>query len=228
MASSRICTIPGCNKALQADNLCGMHRWRLKKYGSTSDEALIRNNRATCAVSSCSKPAGLAQDAEGLCAHHLRRRRRSGSVDVVIADDGAPTQFLEQALNSETDKCIIWPFGIAHSGYGIARIDGRAKSVHRHVCELAHGPAPEGMYACHSCGVRACISPVHLRWDTPAANNADMDKHNTRRTAKLTLQQVLEIRAARDRSDDLGKRYGISRSTVCRLRKAKAWCGVQL
>ena len=228
MASSRICTIPGCNKALQADNLCAMHRWRLKKYGSASDEVLIRNSRATCAVSSCSKPAGLAQDAEGLCAHHLRRRRRSGSVDVIIADDGAPTQFLEKALNSETDECIIWPFGVAHSGYGIARIDGRAKSVHRHICELAHGPAAEGLYACHSCGIRACVNPRHLRFDTPTANSADMDKHKTRRTAKLTFEQVIEIRLSDNRSDEVCKLYGVSKSTVCRLRKATKWCGFQL
>jgi len=228
LASSRICTIPDCNKALQTEGLCAMHRWRLKKYGSTSDSVLARSKRAPCIVSSCSKPAGLASDPGGLCAHHLRRQRRSGSVEATIADDGAPARFIEQALNSATNECILWPFGLAQSGYGIARIDGKARNVHRHIRELAHGAAPEGLYACHSCGVRACINPRHLRFDTPAANNADMDKHDTRGTAKLTLQQVLEIRYSETRSDDLGKLYGVSRSTVCRLRKAKEWCGFQL
>lgn len=38
---------------------------------------------------------------------------------------------------------------------------------------LAHGPRPPGLYVLHSCDVKSCIEPSHLRWGTQAENNQD-------------------------------------------------------
>lgn len=228
MANSRICSIPNCGKPIASKQVCSKHYWRIKKYGSPSPNVLIKSQRKPCLVDGCSRPEGMASDANGLCPHHLRRNRRSGSVSPLIADDGAPQRFIEDALRSETNECILWPYGKAKSGYAVVRLNNKAVAVHRHVCTIACGPPGDGLYACHTCGVRECINPRHIRFDTPSANNADMDKHKTRGTVKLTLAQVNEIRSSTAPVGHIAAAFGVSRCTVYRLRKATVWCGVQL
>lgn len=220
MATSRICSIPDCGKKVKTAYLCAMHLWRLKKYGSTAAPPL--KSRPKCVVSDCARMSGLAHDANGLCAYHLRRLRRSGTTGVVIADDGAPQRFIAEALQSQTDDCILWPFGKGKPGYGIVRLNGKAAAVHRYICTLVYGKAPTGMYACHSCGVRACINPRHLRFDTPASNNADMDKHGTRRPPKrLTDDQVRQIRSSTEAPKLIAEKFGVSRPWVYNIRQRR-------
>jgi hypothetical protein len=53
--------------------------------------------------------------------------------------------------------------------------------VHRMVLETFVGPCPEGMLACHNDGNTANNPLNNLRWDTPAGNMADKDRHGTAR-----------------------------------------------
>lgn len=77
----------------------------------------------------------------------------------------------------------------------------RKINVHTLVLEAFVGPRPEGMEACHGDGNAKNNALSNLRWDTPKANHADMDRHGTRirgRThplATITEDQAREIRA---------------------------------
>jgi hypothetical protein len=111
--------------------------------------------------------------------------------------------FIESVLLSATDECIEWPYALTHNGYPqmMRRDNQRTVRVTIFVCEQVHGPRPAGRVdAAHSCGIRRCVNPRHLRWATRRENEADKLLHGTLRTgvrapqAKLTQSQVDDAR----------------------------------
>lgn len=85
--------------------------------------------------------------------------------------------FVEAAVTSSTDECILWPFG-KRGRYGRVYVNGKTVSVHRYVCERTYGPCPpDKQHAAHRCGVHLCINPRHVRWATCAENEADKFIH---------------------------------------------------
>lgn len=136
----------------------------------------------------------------------------------------------EVALTWERDDCLLYPFGIGGDGYGITTVNGKSMKAHRFVCIEAHGPSPAPTYqVAHSCGRQTCMNPRHLRWATASENQLDRIGHDThiRGTRhpdnKLTEAQVLAIRAAPGRYDDLAGRYGVSRGMIGHIKKRRAW-----
>lgn len=132
-------------------------------------------------------------------------------------------EFIARALTlSEDETCFLWPFGKT-SGYG--RI-GKGY-VHRLICEAAHGPPPSEKHeAAHSCGVRACINPAHLRWDTPKGNQADQIIHfgGQHSNARLTVTQARQILSQSHRSaGDLAAAYGVTKGTIKHIRRKRNW-----
>lgn len=135
------------------------------------------------------------------------------------------------ALQHNWVSCLPWPYATAKSGYGVVGV-GKSKValVHRLVCEAAHGPPPTPSHqACHSCGVRICCNPAHLRWDTVRANAMDRIIHGTmlrgetQPNSKLTEAEVVTIRASKDKGVDIATRFGVAQSVVSEIRSGKAW-----
>lgn len=123
------------------------------------------------------------------------------------------------------DACWPWTGGTGADGYGAFAFGGRTIGAHRFACMLVHGEPPAAdSQACHSptlCKSKLCCNPIHLRWDSPAGNQADVAISGTRRgarnpKAKLTEAQVLAIWARRAESiqvvaDDLDLKRSIVR-----------------
>lgn len=137
---------------------------------------------------------------------------------------------------TDTD-CWHWkgPF-FSVSGYGSFQIKDRPYGAHRVAWTLTNGPIPDGMSICHRCDDRACVNPSHLFMGTPADNSADMvtkgrqakrpgsQHHN----AKLTEAVVREILAdIESRPTELGRKYGVSPSTICDIRSGRTWVHVK-
>lgn len=55
------------------------------------------------------------------------------------------------------------------------------------------GPRPEGWHTCHNDGSRDNNRLCNLRYDTPAGNNKDKERHGTHLKGNLTLNDVLMI-----------------------------------
>jgi hypothetical protein len=116
--------------------------------------------------------------------------------------------------------------------------NGRARTrrVHQLVCEAFHGerPSPEHEVR-HLNGERTDNRASNLRWGTKAENVADMVRHgtaggpkgSTHPNAKLSEQQVREIRArhdfGRELQKDLAKEYGVSAMLISRIVRRKSW-----
>lgn len=90
------------------------------------------------------------------------------------------------------------------------------------------------MLVCHRCDTRSCVNPEHLFLGTPRENILDAvnkGRWNPPRgqkngQAKLTDLEVRIIQGSpRGYGTDaaLAKQFGVSRPTVCRLRKANHW-----
>src|SRR5690606_13610254 len=129
--------------------------------------------RSICSVKGCDRYV----TGQGLCNMHYRRLRRHGSPTAGGTPHGAAGQFLADAITSDADACIEWPFAI-NNGYGSINSEYfGTKYAHIYVCQAVRGPQPSPNHlVCHApiiCNNPRCINPHHLRWDTPRANRLD-------------------------------------------------------
>ena len=99
---------------------------------------------------------------------------------------------------TRSGACLLFDGDTNCYGYPRTLIAGRPVYVHRLVCETYHGDERDRL-AIHSCGIRNCINPDHLRWGSSADNYSDAVGHGTRRQRELTKTQVQLARALYDR-----------------------------
>jgi hypothetical protein len=104
--------------------------------------------------------------------------------------------------------------------------------AHRVAWENRFGPIPAGLYVCHRCDVRLCVNPEHLFLGTHADNMADMARKGRRKgiargadngRARLTLEQVSQIRGSTLGKIRLSRVYGVSPAQIQRIRARKQW-----
>ncbi len=101
--------------------------------------------------------------------------------------------------------------------------------VHRMVLETFVGSCPEGLEVSHLNGDNSDNRLSNLRYESKKANHARKVGHQTdyngarNPAAKLTDQQVREIRESRAPESALAKIYGVTRSTIGRARRGDSW-----
>lgn len=126
----------------------------------------------------------------------------------------------------QVGDCWEWTGARDRDGYGIfsyARKTYRAPVV---ALELDGRPVPAGMYACHHCDNPACVKPRHLYPGTPAQNMADAKARGRishGKKAKLTPNDVRDIRLSAETDGTIAMRFGVSRSAVSMVRSRKTW-----
>ncbi len=202
--------------------------------------ATINPTKPRCSVDGCEKTA----HARGWCYAHYQAWKRKGDplvrrkVKYVRGD--AIALFWERvnkdgpipAVCPELGPCWLWtgPKTVMH--YGCIRV--RKKTRYAHVVSwfLATGEWPGALDTLHRCDNPPCVNPSHLFLGTHADNMTDMvvkkrsacgERH---RLAKLTKEQVLEIRAA-DLANvtplELAARYGVARRTIYGILSRTIW-----
>jgi hypothetical protein len=144
---------------------------------------------------------------------------------------------LAQARLGAPDVCIRSHSGLSDDGYANVRWRNTSIGAHRFICHEFHGSPPaDGMHAAHSCNVRNCINPHHIRWATPVENSADRlanggDLRGTKSPrAQLIESEVIEIRrrhAAGERSANLAREFGISPATVGHIVRRESWAWLE-
>ncbi len=183
---------------------------------------------------------------------HLHRARdpKGRSADVhQWTTDGVPPprraklgearQWLDEFLAGPhvTDDCVIWPFSCS-GGYPQIGIGGKTYRVTRIVLTELVGPAPQDrgrIQAAHAplvCHQPRCVNPRHLRWATPVENQADtlVDGTHTRGerhpVSTMTNAKALAIYHAKGSQEEIGRLFGVPRSTVADIKSGARWSGV--
>lgn len=164
-------------------------------------------------------------------AHKCKGRDSLGGQAIADrAPYGTALIFLREALASNTDDCVEWPYGRMANGYGRVKLDGFTHNAHRLMCFWKNGPAPSDKpEAAHGCGNRACVNPRHIRWASRQENMADKVIHGTDHRgernghAKLTESDVREIMASNEAGTVLAARYRVSSATISSIRHGRKW-----
>jgi len=134
------------------------------------------------------------------------------------------------ARGAESD-CWDWRSNIGANGYGQLRHDSKTLSAHRVAWHLATGLDPVGRNVCHRCDRPTCCNPSHLFLGTQQDNLRDRDTKRRQLTprgsgngnAKLTLEQVREIRGSSEPARALAEKYGVSRNYIYLVKNKTNW-----
>jgi hypothetical protein len=111
-----------------------------------------------------------------------------------------------------------------------------SRKVHRLVCIAFHGSAPSSKHqVAHTLNNnRLDCRAINVRWATTSENQADKKRHGTDRTvfgeehgrAKITERDVRAIRADPRFQYVIAENYGISQSTVARIKSREIWAHI--
>lgn len=167
-------------------NVGHFHAGTAKSCGCTRFQKYPEGAHGPCSIDGCENERC---NSHGYCWMHYTRWRRHG--DPYQTAYGQGQKWLQEHVGHDGDECLIWPFGKSDTGYGTLNVDGVVGGTHRFMCKMAHGepPSPD-LQAAHSCGVRACVNPKHLRWATQAENEADKIIHGTDNRGRFGRQKV--------------------------------------
>lgn len=156
-------------------------------------------------------------------------------VHVSAADEHFASRFWSKvAVTSDKERCWLWQASTYSNGYGRIWVDEAVRLAHKVAWRLANGRYPlKGMQILHSCDVKACVNPKHLREGTPSDNGQDASERQQLPTgerhwiAKLTENDVREIRRLYEQGDifqrELGARFGVSNRNIQMICGRKTW-----
>lgn len=106
---------------------------------------------------------------------------------------------------------------------------GTSASIHRLVCAAFHGAPEAGQQAAHLDGNRENNRADNLKWVSPKENTAHKREHGTHQAgerhprAKLTAEQVAEIRRSGETARELAERFGMHPVSIRQIRSGRRW-----
>jgi len=153
-------------------------------------------------------------------------------------------RFRSKFAERTESECWVWTDRPHTTGYGVLsiQVDGRGKLVyaHRLAYYLSKGPIPSDAFGdtllvCHTCDNRLCVNPAHLFLGTDGDNMRDKAAkgRNFRpigelsSRAKLTADQVREIRLDSRTAEEIARSYAVSPVTVSSIRRGRTWGDLQ-
>lgn len=80
--------------------------------------------------------------------------------------------------------CWLWNGHKYSNGYGVIKVFGKDNLVHRFAYNLYHGDIPDGLEILHSCDVKNCVNPDHLRAGTHQENMKEAKDRGRMRSGK--------------------------------------------
>ena len=150
----------------------------------------------------------------------------------------------EQNYSPEPNSgCHLWLRYLTNQGYGQMRIGGRKAKLtlaHRLAYQFFVADIPPKLIIRHLCDNPACVNPEHLLLGTQQDNSDDMVRRkryggprnlpkgadHPRSNAKLSDDDVREIRASSEAQQILAARYGVDQAAISRAKTGKSFAHV--
>jgi DNA-directed RNA polymerase subunit M/transcription elongation factor TFIIS len=159
-------------------------------------------------------------------------RKCSAAHGADIAKAKTPT--LAHAFWRKVDKrddlsCWSWSGTIDQDGYALLPFRGKLYRANRVALMVTGVNIDSDKYACHRCGNQWCVNPSHIYAGTASQNNNDKIRHGTHRqgsdmhSAKLSEQQVSEIRLSKESCSKIAQKYGVSPSNIKHIKNRRTW-----
>lgn len=197
--------------------------------------------RGKCSVAGCDNEIEILK--HQLCEKHYTRLLRHGDPEFTHriwthSRNNPPLVPIEERFFALTERragCLEWIGTRNAKGYGRFGLDSWMVYAHRAAWELQMGPIPDGLQVMHWCDNPPCVWLPHLSLGTAKENlQQAKDKGHLRpprgedcHNAKLTWEQVDEILHLWETTEltqaELGRRFGIHNSTICRILKNQRW-----
>lgn len=122
--------------------------------------------------------------------------------------------------------CWIWMKGRTNR-YGKITSGFKTIAAHRASYEVFKGAIPEGSFVCHRCDTPACVNPDHLFLGTPQENMDDMNAKGRGKPPRNFFEDdVRLIRSATSGTAALSKSFGVSRTTIKKIRSGRTYAHV--
>lgn len=146
-----------------------------------------------------------------------------------LTDAHAQSFFRRTIPDNDTD-CLLWPGETNAKGYPVywpAQVPGipartRIKGAHRLAYMFRYGLFDPQLHVLHRCDRPACVEPTHLFLGTNMDNVRDCVAKGRHSQYKLDEPTVRAIRTQEGMTlAQMAEHYGISRSTVIRIRKRR-------
>jgi hypothetical protein len=148
-----------------------------------------------------------------------------------------PTEqrFWRFVQKGEGDACWNWIGAIdPKNGRGKFTPNGEKMTyAYRAAWRLGKGPIPSGLQVCHSCDNPTCVRLDHLFLGTQMDNIEDMVRKGRHKpaslpgasnpNAKLSENDVCDIRKSAVVSTVLAQHYGVSTQQIRRIRRKDNW-----
>jgi hypothetical protein len=124
----------------------------------------------------------------------------------------------------KTETCWLWTGGKNKTGYSAFNIDNHMHSGHRVAYELWVAKIPSGLVIRHKCKNKHCVNPEHLETGTHKENSQDKWRDNTMHKAKLTAEQVRDIRSrVGQTARELANEFGVHQTTISHIISKTTW-----
>lgn len=137
---------------------------------------------------------------------------------------------------NKREGCWEWTGTLHKSGYG-GTCAGKSRTgkngtitTHRLSWLLTFGDIPDKLFVLHKCDNKKCVRPDHLFLGTQKDNMGDAARKGllskpTRKSTKLKKEQILEIRANKDRlsNKELALKFNTSAPNIYHILKGETW-----
>jgi hypothetical protein len=132
--------------------------------------------------------------------------------------------------------CWLWLAHRKPQGYGQFTLrKGKFVGAHTVAWSLTYGePIRAGHVVCHRCDNPPCVNPAHLFLGTPSdnaydsvakgrANRARGVDHPSARLTEADIRYIREATNYRGLLRDLAADFGVSRTTIAKIRRGEYW-----
>ena len=132
----------------------------------------------------------------------------------------------------KTNTCWNWTAAKSSKGYGRFKLKGKLESPHVISYQQFYNQDTSGLDVCHRCDNPSCVNPHHLFLGTRSDNMRDCSNKNrlfipnitgNKFRAKLSKQEVKEIRSSSHSSKELSQMYNISVRAINDIKSYTTW-----